>query len=69
MKINSLTLILIHNEIGEYELSQGTEDMALRFGYWRKVDRDKLQNIIGGSFDVVETNLDYNSNMYYYKLT
>lgn len=73
MRIDSLTLSLIHQEFGEYDLSQvmgGGNDVYLRFGYWRKVDTAKLQELVGGGIDVVEVD-DYDDEcgyLYHYRL-
>ena len=47
-KIDFKTLEKINNEIGEFDLGQvgGSKDVYLRFGYWRQVDIDKLNNIL-----------------------
>jgi len=56
-KIEFETLEKIYNEIGEYDLGQtsGTENsIYLRFGYWKRVDVNKLQEILGLSINVIE---------------
>jgi hypothetical protein len=73
MRIDADTLVLIRSEIGEFDLSQvcgGNNDVYLRFGYWRRVDLQKLQYLIGGGIDVVEDNIDDDDcgTLYSYKL-
>jgi hypothetical protein len=73
MRIDADTLVLIRSEFGEYDLSQvcgGDNDVYLRFGYWRKVNLQKLQDIIGGGVNVVEDD-DYDDDcgwLYSYRL-
>jgi hypothetical protein len=73
MRIDADTLVLIRSEFGEYDLSQvcgGSNDVYLRFGYWRKVNLQKLQDIIGGGVNVVEDD-DYDDDcgwLYSYRL-
>ena len=48
--LNSDTLILIKEQFGEFDIKQvmgGSNDVYLRFGYWRKVNIGKLQELIG----------------------
>jgi hypothetical protein len=61
MRIDADTLVLIRSEFGEYDISQvvgGSNDVYLRFGYWRRVNLQKLQDLIGSSIQVVEDDLD-----------
>jgi hypothetical protein len=60
MRIDADTLVLIRSEFGEYDISQvvGFPDVYLRFGYWRRVNLQKLQDLIGSSIQVVEDDLD-----------
>jgi hypothetical protein len=73
MRIDGDTLVLIRSEFGEFDLSQvcgGSNDVYLRFGYWRKVNLQKLQDIIGGGVNVVEDD-DYDDDcgwLYSYRL-
>ena len=49
-KIPFKTLEKINNEIGEFDLGQimgGGNDVYLRFGYWQRVDVNKLNEILG----------------------
>jgi hypothetical protein len=54
----------IENELGVFEVKQvmgGSNDIYLRFGYWRRVNVQKLQEIIGQSIKVVEDD-DYDDD-------
>ena len=73
MRIDADTLVLIRSEFGEYDLSQvigGSNDVYLRFGYWRRVNLQKLQDLIGGGIEVGEDDLDDDDcgTLYSYKL-
>jgi hypothetical protein len=73
MRIDADTLVLIRSEFGEYDISQvvgGNNDVYLRFGYWRRVNLQKLQDLIGSSIQVVEDDLydDDCGTLYSYKL-
>jgi len=73
MRIDADTLVLIRSEFGEYDISQvvgGSNDVYLRFGYWRRVNLQKLQDLIGSSIQVVEDDLDDDDcgTLYSYKL-
>ena len=73
MRIDADTLVLIRSEIGEFDLSQvcgGNNDVYLRFGYWRRVDLQKLQELVGSGIQVVEDDLDDDDcgTLYSYKL-
>ena len=42
----------IESEFGNFEIKQvmgGSNDIYLRFGYWARVDCEKLQQLIGQS--------------------
>ena len=59
-KIDFKTLQKINEEFGEFELGQvmgGSNSVYLRFGYWNRVDVNKLQEIIGNSANVVEDDI------------
>ena len=60
MNISPLLHEQIQTEFGEYKVDNvvGTTQMFLRFGYWKRVDVNKLQSIIGDTIAVVEDNLD-----------
>ena len=72
-KIPFKTLEKINNEIGEFDLGQvmgGKNDVYFRFGYWKKVDVTKLQEILGTTNQVVEDS-DFDDDcgwQYSYKL-
>jgi hypothetical protein len=73
MRIDGDTLVLIRSEFGEFDLSQvigGSNDVYLRFGYWRRVNLQKLQYLIGGGIEVVEDDIDDDDcgTLYSYKL-
>jgi hypothetical protein len=73
MRIDADTLVLIRSEFGEYDISQvvgGSNDVYLRFGYWRRVNLQKLQDLIGSSIQVVEDDLydDDCGTLWSYKL-
>jgi hypothetical protein len=58
------TLKKIEEAFGDFEIKQvsgGSYDVYFRFGYWRGIDIDKLQDIIGGSNEVVE-DVDYDDD-------
>jgi hypothetical protein len=58
------TLKKIEAEFGDFDIKQtfgGDYSVFFRFGYWRSVDVDKLQAIIGGSNEVVE-DVDYDED-------
>jgi hypothetical protein len=59
--LNSDTLILIKEQFGEFDIKQvmgGSNDVYLRFGYWRRVNIGKLQELIGAGIKVVEDDID-----------
>ena len=73
MRIDSDTLVLIRSEFGEFDLSQvmgGSNDVYLRFGYWRRVNLQKLQELVGSGIRVVEDDIDDDDcgTLYSYKL-
>ena len=55
-KISIKTLKEIENQFGEFDLGQfyGSNEVYLRFGYWKQVDITKLQEVIGTTIKVVE---------------
>jgi hypothetical protein len=58
------TLKEIESEFGNFEIKQvmgGSNDIYLRFGYWGRVNVQKLQEIIGQSIKVVEDD-DYDDD-------
>ncbi len=73
MRIDSDTLVLIRSEFGEFDVSQvigGSNAIYLRFGYWRRVDARKLQELVGSGIRVVEDDIDDDDcgTLYSYKL-
>ncbi len=61
------TLKKIEEELGDFEIKQtygGDNGVFFRFGYWRQIDVDKLQSILGGMNDVVE-DADYDDDCGY----
>ena len=56
-KIDFKTLSKINEEFGEFEIGQtygGGNPVYLRFGYWKQVDLNKLNEILGHLNRVVE---------------
>ena len=72
-KIEFKTLEKINNEIGEFEIGQtfgGGNPVYFRFGYWKQVDVNKLNEILGHLNEVVE-DMDFDDDcgwQYSYKL-
>lgn len=67
------TLKKIESEFGSFDIKQvmgGDNDVYLRFGYWRKINVGKLQELIGNSIRVVEDDIDDDDcgTLYSYKL-
>jgi len=61
MRLSIETLKNIETELGSFDVSQvmgGSNDVYLRFGYWRRIDPTKLQSIVGAGIQVVEDDLD-----------
>ena len=51
------TLKKIEEQFGDFDIKQtwgGTYDVFLRFGYWGRVDVNKLNSILGGMNEAVE---------------
>ena len=72
-KIDFETLQKVKTEFGDFQIGQvmgGSNDVYLRFGYWRRVDTYKLQEIMGAGIRVVEDDLDDDDcgTLYSYKL-
>lgn len=60
-KIDFKTLEKINKEFGEFELGQvmgGSNSVYFRFGYWNRVDVNKLNEILGHLNEVREDDLD-----------
>jgi len=62
MKISIETLNNIEKDLGSFEVGVGhsclEEILTLRFGYWRKVDIEKLQSYLPNHIDVFENIVD-----------
>ena len=58
-KISITTLKEIENKFGEFDVGQtfGSNKLYLRFGYWKQVDTNILQDIIGLGTEVVEDDI------------
>lgn len=72
-KIDFETLQKVKTEFGDFQIGQvmgGSNDVYLRFGYWRRVDVTKLQEIMGAGIRIVEDDLDDDDcgTLYSYKL-
>lgn len=56
-KISIKTLKEVENQLGEFEVGQvmgGKNDVYLRFGYWKQINLETLQNILGWGVQVIE---------------
>lgn len=67
------TLKQIESQFGKFDIKQvmgGSNDVYLRFGYWRRVNIGKLQELIGAGIRVVEDDIDDDDcgTLYSYKL-
>ena len=61
------TLKKIELEFGDFDIKQvwgGSHDVYFRFGYWRQVDVDKLNQLLGNLNEVVE-DCDYDDDCGY----
>ena len=71
-KISITTLKEIENKFGEFDVGQtfGSNKLYLWFGYWKQVDTNILQDIIGLGTEVVEDDIfdDDTGWKYSYKL-
>jgi len=59
-KISIKTLKEVETQLGDFEVGQvmgSGNPVYLRFGYWKKVDVTKLQEILGNSAQVVENDI------------
>ena len=70
--LNIETLKQIESQFGDFDIKQvrGFPDVYLRFGYWRKVNLQKLQELVGSGIEVVEDDIDDDDcgTLYSYKL-
>ena len=72
-KLSSKKVGELEAAFGEFEIGQvmgGSNSVYLRFGYWRRIDVNKLQAMLGPAFDVVEDDIDDDDcgTLYSYKL-
>lgn len=73
MRLYLETLKKIESEFGDFDISQiigGSKDVYIRFGYWKQIDTQKLQQIIGDAVHVVE-DTDYDDdcgNQFMYRI-
>jgi len=72
-KLSFEKLEKVKEEFGNFEIGQvmgGANDIYFRFGYWRRVDEAKLQEILGSTFKVVEDDIDDDDcgTLYSYKI-
>ncbi len=61
------TLKKIELEFGDFDIKQvwgGSNDVYFRFGYWRQVDVNKLNQLLGNLNEVVE-DCDYDDDCGY----
>jgi hypothetical protein len=61
------TLKKIELEFGDFDIKQvwgGSNDVYFRFGYWRQVDVNKLNELLGNLNEVVE-DCDYDDDCGY----
>ena len=61
------TLKKIELEFGDFDIKQvwgGSNDVYFRFGYWRQVDVDKLNQLLGHLNEVIE-DCDYDDDCGY----
>ncbi len=61
------TLKKIELEFGDFDIKQvwgGSNDVYFRFGYWRQVNVDKLNQLLGNLNEVVE-DCDYDDDCGY----
>jgi hypothetical protein len=72
-KISIKTLKEVENQFSDFQIGQvqgGNNSVYLKFGYWKKVDTTKLQEVLGNSANVVEDS-DFDDDcgwQYSYKL-
>ena len=72
-KLTFETLERVKEEFGTFEIGQvmgGSNDIYFRFGYWRKVNAQKLQEVVGQTFRIVEDDIDDDDcgTLYSYKV-
>ncbi len=72
-KLSSKKVGALEAEFGEFEIGQvmgGGNPIYLRFGYWRRINVDKLKAALGPAFDVEENDIDDDDcgTLYSYRL-
>jgi hypothetical protein len=68
MILNIKTLKEIESEFGNFDISQitgGSNNMYIRFGYWKSVNVAKLQEIVGMGITIIEED-DYDGHIWKY---
>ena len=66
-RLDISTLKKIELEFGDFDIKQvwgGSNDVYFRFGYWRQVDVNKLNQLLGNLNEVVE-DCDYDDDCGY----
>jgi hypothetical protein len=61
MILSPQILLAISSQFGSFKIDRvngGSNDEFLRFGYWSRVDVNRLQQIIGDEATVIENSLD-----------
>ena len=70
-KLKFETLERVKEEFGTFEIGQVSGgDVYFRFGYWRRVNINKLQEVVGQAFSIVEHDIDDDDcgTLYSYKI-
>jgi hypothetical protein len=68
MRLSIETLKEIESEFGNFDISQitgGSNNMYIRFGYWKSVNVAKLQEIVGMGITIIEED-DYDGHIWKY---
>jgi hypothetical protein len=73
MRLSIETLKKIETEFGSFDIAQvvgGANNVYLRFGYWNRVDVQKLQEMVGNVVIVREDDIDDDDcgTLYSYKM-
>ena len=70
-KISNETINKISTEIGEFDVRVSSKSAFLRFGYWRRVDLDKLNSIAAPflQFNEEFVHDEDCGNKYYYNIS
>jgi len=72
-KLSFGNLEKVKAEFGDFQIGQvmgDGNDIYFRFGYWRRVNKAKLQEVLGDGFKVVEDDIDDDDcgTLYSYKI-